>query len=125
MTGKMNTAGIKSVAAWLALLALVLQTVVPFGQILQAAEADDVIYICTPSGIVAFNPDGPAEENHEDMAECQVCTAGLFGSGFLTPEVSVRLPALQQTSQTVSSYQIWTDNATSGALPPRGPPATA
>ena len=125
MTSKMNTAGIKSVAAWLALFALVLQTVVPLGQMLHAAEADDIIYICTPSGIVAFNPDGPADEDHKDMAECQVCTAGLFGSGFLTPEVSVQLPILLQTSQTVSGYQAWTDNAASGALPPRGPPASA
>ena len=39
-------------AAWLALFALVMQTLVPLGQMLQAAESESTIYICTSTGIM-------------------------------------------------------------------------
>jgi hypothetical protein len=108
--------------AWLALLALVLQTVVPLGQMLHAAQSEDTIYICTSSGIVPLHQKGPAGNTSEMMADCQVCTVGLFGSGYLTADLVPSAPVFQVLALRLPVGQTGPQETTLNATPARGPP---
>ena len=78
-------------AVWLALFALLMQTLVPLGQMLQAAESESTIFICTPNGIMTLHQGLPGADPlsdpwaGRDVAACDVCTAGLFGQTVLAP----------------------------------------
>jgi hypothetical protein len=125
------------VSTWFALFALVLQTLLPLGQMLQAAESDDTIFICTPNGIVSLSQaslnraaglpipvNSDTRHGEANMAACQVCTAGLFGSGLLWPEITGPVPVNDPAILTSLDLLAWHGQPLRGALPPRGPPAT-
>ncbi len=108
---------------WLALFALIMQTMVPLGQVLHAAESTTTVFICTPSGVVpvdAGDVDGQAEL---DMSACQVCQVRLFGQGVETPSNALPIPTLVTEAEEIAGASSFVTRSTStGPLPPRGPP---
>ena len=119
----------RRVAVWLALFALLLQTLVPLGQVVRAAESDETIYICTPSGIVplaiyldADSGQLPERDAGKDVAACDVCTPGLFGQHVLTPDaVSIKQTDGSNIVESPAALS-WLDRNTFRRLPARGPP---
>ena len=128
------------VSTWLALFALVLQTLVPLGQMLQAATSDDTIYICTANGLVPLDPaihglnplddQSPANsrlpvpDGEDHLAACQVCTAGLFGAHATAPDtVTFTLVPTARVSHT-SDPDLLLVARPDRPWSPRAPPAT-
>ena len=124
--------GRRRATAWLAVLALVLQTLLPLGQILQAATADDTIYICTANGLVPLDPvkhgpsglpDEPDTGSDDHLVACQVCTAGLFGAAATAPDTVTLtlLPTSGVKGRGLSEAPVARHLLQSP--PPRGPPS--
>lgn len=113
----------KRLPVWLALFALVMQTMVPLGQVLHAAESTATVFICTPSGVVptdAGDVDGQAEL---DMSACQVCQVRLFGQGVETPSSALPIPTIvTEAAKVADASSSVAGNTFTGPLPPRGPP---
>jgi|SaaInl4_200m_RNA_FD_contig_61_208412_length_658_multi_4_in_0_out_0_2 hypothetical protein len=115
-------------AAWLALFALVMQTLVPLGQMLQAAESESTIYICTSTGIMPLHQGLPSVDPlsdpgaDRDIAACDVCTAGLFGQSVLAPVADFVALVKGRTVGDVPSSSGWLDRRPVLMLSVRGPP---
>jgi hypothetical protein len=124
--------GKRRVAVWLALFALLLQTLLPLGQMVRAAESDLTIFICTPNGIVplAIYVDAgegqlPEQDTGKEIAACDVCTPGLFGGHVLTPDAaSIEKIAGRQNVDAPATLS-WLDRTAIRSLPARGPPRHA
>jgi hypothetical protein len=121
--------GKRRVAVWLALFALLLQTLVPLGQMVQAAESDSTIFICTPNGIVplaiyvdAKSGQPPEQDAGKEIAACDVCTPGLFGQHVLTPDAVAIEQIDERRNIDAPATLSWLDRSAIRHLPARGPP---
>jgi len=116
-------------AVWLALFALLLQTLLPLGQMVRAAESDSTIFICTPRGIVplaiyanAGEEQVPKNDAGKEIAACDVCTPGLFGQHVLTPN-AVSIEQIDGRKTIVAPEAPGrVDRQAIRHLPARGPP---
>lgn len=127
-TGRKNRFEWRRFAAWFGIVALLVQVVLPMGQVF-AAESDDpasgnVRIICTAYGLKAIPVDGDTGDNPNDgTSSCPVCQ--VHALTLLAPAaVSVPVPAVRSAAlsplATNGHRSAWHP-----ALPlPRGPPST-
>ena len=100
-----------------------MQTMVPLGQVLHAAESTSTIFICTPSGVVPANAGDLDGQADLDMSACQVCQVRLFGDSAATPSNAAPIPiAVAPSIEHDEADSVLAGIIVTGPLPPRGPP---
>ena len=118
----------RGIGAWLGILALAMQTVIPLGQGISVADASSLeqalLFHCKvmKAGTSPSEPQAPSGQGEE----CPVCIAGAIASNLITP-TTVAVPFFRSTStvllpyrttNTVKDYQLFQTTA-------RAPPVSA
>ncbi len=113
-----------------ALLAMLLQLVVPFlglGQLAARGIGDAPFVICTGAGLVWVNPDGtPVEDQKETDQICPICAPSkLVATVDLPIMAALMLPAPQSMRPAPAERDEPLALQTAPPLPARGPPPAA
>lgn len=110
-------------AAWLGVVALLVQVAIPLGQAVPAAGNDDFLIVCSTIGAKRI-PVPTSERQRAGGSNCPVCQVMALGAQLLPPPHPIAAPARHAVAATPVFHAAETPHAAATVRRrlPRGPP---